>query len=68
MTQTPRRLEKPRKFLDAHLASLESALLYRAGRMDDENTDATEHGGRADLVKARIAEQYRELAEELHYW
>lgn len=67
-TPEPRRLDVPRKHLDAHLTTLESALLYRAGRIEDENDEAVQISGRPNLVKAEIASQLRELAEELHYW
>ena len=65
---TPNRSERRKTHLDAHLSVVESALTYRAGFLDDQNDEAIQDQRRPDLVKREIAQQFRELAEELHYW
>jgi len=64
----PKRRHARQNHLDAHLVPFESALLCRAGFLDDQNDEAMQEQRRPDPVKREIAQQFRELAEELYYW
>jgi hypothetical protein len=67
-TLPPRRKENRKTFLDASLVPLEHALTYRAGFLDDMNEDSRQAGNGIDAFKQRLANELREIAEELHYW
>ncbi len=68
------RKEQPKKFLDASLVSLEKALLARADSLEKESDSVSfeienaSYEGTAWFVARRVANEYRLLAEEMHYW
>lgn len=65
----PQRRELRRTHLDASVVPVERALLARAEALQAEAEALA--SGDTDLlggVKAMFAAEFRELAEELHYW
>ena len=64
----PQRRTNPVNHLDAHLTTVEHALEYRAGRLEDEIVDEVNNGEQPSVLKMAIAAELRALAEELHYW
>jgi len=63
----PIRREKPKRFLDASLVPLENALLARAETLDAEAMDVASTAPRLS-VRSMLAQEFRALANELHYW
>ena len=70
---SPRRRETRKTYLDASVAPVEAALAARSGVLD-RDAAVIEAGGPGDpeapiaLTKRMIAAEYRNLAEELHWW
>ena len=59
---TPKRREKRNTHLDASAVPVERALLARAAVLDQEAADAEV------ATVSWLADEFRKLAEELHYW
>lgn len=80
MAPQPQRRENRKTHLDASVVPVERALIERAKAIDDELLDAHRHDpadcgsaalcrdGVMDVVNTKLAAEFRELAEELHYW
>jgi hypothetical protein len=67
MAAGPRRRDEPVKHLLAHLRPLELALEYRAGELERRADEDSETPGDTAHMEW-LAEEFRELAAELHHW
>jgi hypothetical protein len=72
MSEYPRPPRQPRKarrrFLDASLVPLESALLSRADALEGGEEPIVSDTPLAVQIQVAMAAEYRALAEELHHW
>lgn len=67
MTPLPKRAEKPHRFLDAHIMTVERALEARSDVLAEEAEKLPADSVRGGVMRL-LAEEYRKLAEEMHYW
>ena len=65
---TPPRRDKPKAHLDASVVPVERALLARAGVLEAEYIRQDKPTDLQNLVLLHTAQEFRALAEELHYW
>lgn len=67
-TPQPQRREQRRTHLDASVVPVERALLARAGALDESAAAPPEPSPDEVRAEKLIADEFRALAEELHYW
>lgn len=66
--QEPKRRETRRTHLDASAVPVERALLHRADALEDL-LSGFEHPGSVEWYAIlRISNEFRQLAEEIHWW
>ena len=64
----PRRLEKRRDHLDAHVVPVERALLARADDIERTWSEVPLEGNADAAGRLAVASEFRKLADELHFW
>ena len=65
---TPPRRDNPKLHLDASVVPVERALLARAEALDAEAHEPESEPTIGSAVKLLVSQEFRQLADELHYW
>ena len=71
-TPAPKRREQRRTHLDASVVPVERALLARADTLDQAARDEISRGVAVNMIRVTaadlVADEFRMLAEALHWW